>query len=928
MKQPIVSWGWWLQRLAYLLAAALVCICLLSAILTQAAAPFSDDQPAWANPASMTLRRVSEAIGAQSESNYFNNLDCYLMTYRRVAQLPFQNEMDTGCFINTAFGLFDVETNMVIFSGSDEGVPLRAFTSSNLLVPWPGASLVSLSSAPTGGMYVSLYLSGLPRMQDFRNALLQLTAKQLLTPPDLHLRDRAGQLLVINPQTLAFSDGGGWLVAETLSGSFVRINLATLDMVAFAPAFGSQGSPALLKSRVAVSHDGHYVAISNDVAASFKVYDLTTCTGPMINLQPEQCRFYDYRPFVADQVGSLRSIRHVRFLNSGLLSFEALTDSEDSGGIYVLSPTDGIDSLIDYLGLGDSYASGEGAFNYRAGTDSSDSTCHLSVRSYPLLLTRDLFSARGGQSVACSGARINDVGSTSNSYRGQIKSGLSFLQLQQSQPALLQSVMTNFLPGYVAQQRFAGQYQPVVTTVMAGGNDIGFGDILKQCVTPHLSNNTCFNSYEDRQELLQLIDRTAPRLTNLYKQLRARAPATRLYAIGYPQLAGSGGSCALNVQLNQSELVFAEELIDYLNGAIHRAADKAGVVYVDISQALNGHRLCQTASHNVAVNGITAGNDGGPFGLKIIGRESFHPNALGHELIEQAILQKTANLTKVVPDAASPPDSQKLLLAPKTGRVITNRVPIADMVTPIVLVGQSTAVKVSGNAAGLRPTTSYTVRLDGPTGPVIATTQSNADGDIDTTLTLPAGTPPGGHTIDVTGPNQTDEPVDVTQPIYIPAGETDADADGIPDATDSCPVLYNSGQDNDQDGVDDVCDGFIDLPPSSAIQTPVSGTPIVTATFTTNDPIPPTTPATRSTRTTPAVGRVLGVATVNPTGMPRQIVETAPSNGASNQPATIDVPPNHRWFPWLILLIIAMCLLGIGYCLGRLVDEQNEAAYA
>src|SRR6185437_3010028 len=108
----------------------------------------------------------------------------------------------------------------------------------------------------------------------------------------------------------------------------------------------------------------------------------------------------------------LQSVRHVRFLNDGLLSFEAVTSGGGSGS-YVLAPTDGITSLTDYIGLGDSYTSGEGAFDYLEGTDTADDMCHLSARSYPLLLTHDLFSAAGGHSVACSGAVISDVGNTS-----------------------------------------------------------------------------------------------------------------------------------------------------------------------------------------------------------------------------------------------------------------------------------------------------------------------------------------------------------------------------------------------------------------------------------------------------------------------------------------------------------------------------------
>ncbi len=793
----------------------LVVMAPVASVLTHAATG-SGQRPDWTAPSVMAVRRVSPVASAQNEPNFLDNLDCSLVTYRQAAT----STMQTGCFTNTAYGLLDSDSDTVIFNGTDEGLPLLPYSPHQVLAPWPGAEdLVTLDAVNTGGSYISLYKNPLRVTQDQRNLLLQLTAKQLTAPPELALKDAAGQRLVINPETLAFSEGGSWLVVETLGGSFVRINLASLDMTAFAPAFGSQGSPALLKSRVTISSDGHYVAIANDAATSFKVYDLTTCSGTRTNLQPQNCKSYDYRPFLKGQISGLQSVRHVRFINNGLLSFEATSSVPGKGGIYELAPTESITSLIDYLGMGDSYTSGEGAFDYLADTDSTNNMCHLSARSYPLLLTHDLFSTIGGHSVACSGAVINDVSSTSDSYRGQVKDVLSFKEMQQTNPALLTSILTNFAPGYIAQHRFVRQYQPGIITVSVGGDDIGFGDIVQNCVEPHislhLSDSTCFNTYEDRLELTKLIDRTTPRWTALYKQLQAAAPATRLYAIGYPKVAVDTGSCALNAHLGKSELEFAQEAIDYLNSGIKKAADKAGVVYVDISEALAGHRLCETASYNVAVNGLTAGRDGGVFGIPMFGKESYHPNALGQALIEQTILKQTHNLTQGITSTgtnASTPSTQGLLKAPKSGRIIYTRVPDSNLTAKRAKAGKSTVLKANGLHAGLKAKTTYNVRLDGPAGVSIGLVTTDQDGNIDNPVIIPESTVPGGHTIDITGENQAGEPVDVTGPLYVPVNDNDSDGDGIPDTIDSCPLAVNSGEDNDHDNIDDTCDPLIGSP--------------------------------------------------------------------------------------------------------------------
>lgn len=786
-------------------------------LATAGAEPRPDGSgPAWTAPHAMAMLRTGPADNRQSAPTLFDNLDCTSVTYRMVAE----STMRTGCFTQTAFGMLDSDDYTVIFNGTDEGLPLVPYTASQIPVPWPKAGdLAALSPLNTGGSFISLYTDPLGAMRDQRDALGRLTAKRLASPPDLTLKDPSGRPLVINPQTLAFSDGGNWMAAETLSGSFVRINLSTLELLAFAPSYGSQGSPALLKSRVALSEDGRFAAIANDAAGEFKIYDLADCReaeeGSGRDLPPRDCASHDYRSFATQNIIGLRTIRQLRFVNESLLAFGAISTDPAHSGNYELAPAARITSLTDYIGMGDSYTSGEGAFDYLAGTDTPDNTCHLSRNSYPLLLTHDLFGESGGHSVACSGAVINDIGNMTDNYRGQVKKGESLQDLREPDPRALDSIEAGFLPGYVAQHRFVKRWQPEVVTVSIGGNDIGFGDLLQNCVEPHISHhvngNTCYSGYEDRLELMGLIDRTVPRWTDLFARLRREAPAARLYTIGYPQVALSGGDCALNVQLNGSELEFATEVIDYLNRSISLAAGAAGATYVDISRALKGHRLCEGAGYEVAVNGLTAGWDAGIFGIGILGRESYHPNALGHELIEQAILRATHDLAgspPAVPDTKA--SGEALLKAPRTGRTVYALVPDDNLAPGAARRGSSLHVRATGVTDGLRPGISYLIRLDGPEGQVLGTAISGHDGNVETDVIIPDGIVPGGHTIDVTGENESGMPVNVTRPLYVTSGDSDGDGDHAEDGLDSCPGAINSGRDSDQDGIDDICDSLVD----------------------------------------------------------------------------------------------------------------------
>lgn len=804
---------------------------LISLLLVQfnglmiGAADLSTQRPKWANPSAITVKRVSSMPSAQSEPSYFNNLDCSLITYRLVAT----GNMLTGCFTDTAFGLFDSSSSTVIFNGTDEGIPLQAYAYKQILAPWPKAmNLLTIDNVNTGGTYIGLYKNPFKSVQDQRNLQLQLTSKKLTAPPDIPIKDKLGNRLVINPQTLTFSDGGSWLVAETLNGSFVRINLATLDIVAFAPSYGSQGSPALLESRIAITDDGQFVAIANQSASEFKIYDLSSCSGTVDNLRPLNCVNHNYRTYVGSQISGFKTIRHIRFVNDELLSFEATSTNPSNDGIYLLAPTSGISSQIDYLGLGDSFTGGEGAFDYLAGSDTTNNMCHLSRRSYPLLLANDLFTATGGRSVACSGAVINDASSTNGKYKGQVRNVLSWDELQKSQALLLESIFTNYLPGFVAQHRFVARYQPRILTVSIGGDDIGFGDIVRTCVLPHASihrsDNDCYSTYEDRKELMDLIDRTVPKWISLYKQLHNEAPEAKLYSIGYPQLTDDLGSCAINVQLSKAELGFATVIVEYLNSAMAKASLKANVSYIDISNALKGHRLCETSSHNVAVNGITSGKDAGILGLKFFGKESFHPNALGHLLMEQEILRQTKNFANA-PLTNTISNSQSLLSAPKSGRKINTLVPYKSLTNGEVKKGSSVVIKVTGFDAGLKPNTTYQVNLNRVSGPNLGAITSNEAGDLNGNVVIPESAPNGSNTINITGSNQLGSTVDITQPIYIPATDSDGDNDGIPNDLDSCPGAINSSQDQDKDGIDDICDPLIGLPPQANSSKPTASPP-------------------------------------------------------------------------------------------------------
>jgi len=852
------------------------------------AAPVSSSAPAWTSPSAMTLQKVGDIPGNGVEHSAFvDNLDCQTLT----RPLAGSGAMQSGCFMGTAFGALDVENDILSFNGADDKVvPLLPYSAHEFIWPWPGTvAALALETAATDGLYLNLYTNILGSVSDRLDLAGNVVAKQITAPSNKSLTDSTGKRLRVNANSLTFSYGGSWLVVETMTGSFVRINLATLDVVAFAPSFQSVGSsPGLNQSQLAVSSDGRYVAIANTAATSLRVYDLKTCYADA-NQSFMACNSYNYWPFISSQIAPITSLRHLRFLNDGLLSLIALSGNTKTS--YELAPTASISALTDYLAVGDSYTSGEGAYSYLTGTDTSTNSCHLSADSYPLLLSHRLFTPGSGHSVACSGANTTDVlPLNSATYPGQTKDGVA--RSQRTDDTIAQ-LLNNFSPGYLAQSDFVGHYQPRVVTASIGGNDIGFGDILQECAAPsinlHLTQfNDCYATYEDRLELAQRIDREVPKLTSLFKQLRARSPSSALYIVGYPQIAVDTGNCALNVHLNTSEIALSIEIIQHLNAAISQAAQASGGNYVDIAQALAGHRLCETTSSQVAINGVTAGDASGitittalgnKLAINFLGQESYHPNVLGHELIERAILQKTHNFT--LPSVASPvaylpaaSDGQGLLKAPKSGRA--TKLTASDntvLTSRVVAKGSQVHIKASGEKHSLKPTSSYRVTF-GSSGQSLGSLTTASTGDLTGIITVPAAAQSGAQTIIISGENQLNQPISITTIIYLIDSPEDYDGDGVPNRSDSCLTVANSGIDADQDGTDDACDGEIsDLPNSPASSGTTGGS--------TANVGPPAPPTASSSANSPATTPALEVEVVRP-------IAVIFSSNPVNQTGTLD----------------------------------------
>lgn len=224
-------------------------------------------------------------------------------------------------------------------------------------------------------------------------------------------------------------------------------------------------------------------------------------------------------------------------------------------------------AAVNYVALGDSYASGLGTGSYDGGSGS----CKRGPLAYPALYAAATAPA-SFKSVACSGARTGDVVTQANNNL---------------------TSATNLV------------------TVQVGGNDAGFTDVITTCTLG--SDQDCINRVNTAKNYAA---NTLPaRLDSVYSTIRAKSPSARVVVLGYPRIYKVPGSCA--VGLSDTKRAAINSGSDALHTAISARAAAAGFTYVDVRGVFTGHEIC---SSSWWLNSLSWPVD-----------ESYHPNRAGHQ---------------------------------------------------------------------------------------------------------------------------------------------------------------------------------------------------------------------------------------------------------------------------------------------------------
>jgi lysophospholipase L1-like esterase len=218
------------------------------------------------------------------------------------------------------------------------------------------------------------------------------------------------------------------------------------------------------------------------------------------------------------------------------------------------------------VGLGDSFASGEGTPPYDDGTAVwlawHPDTCHRSRLSWQRLL-----GVTASLHLACSGATIDNL-TTRPSHRRA----------------------PDDVPQLARLRTIAAHRRVATVLVMVGGNDLGFASIVRRCVL-----GTCLgDGAADQRSTLRKLE---PRLAALYRSARSAARGARVVVVGYPDIVPGPGSprtgCPWLTSAEVDRIAVVEGLLD---ATLQRAAATAGATFVTARETLRGHELCTRAS--------------------------------------------------------------------------------------------------------------------------------------------------------------------------------------------------------------------------------------------------------------------------------------------------------------------------------------------
>jgi GDSL-like lipase/acylhydrolase family protein len=254
--------------------------------------------------------------------------------------------------------------------------------------------------------------------------------------------------------------------------------------------------------------------------------------------------------------------------------------------LLVAAAAPGVARGADWVGLGDSYAAGplipSQSLNPLGCLRSSRNYAHIAAANRGMSLA----------DVSCSGAKTTHMTASQSTDAG-----------------------TN------PPQFNALSAQTKVVSLQIGGNDIGFTEILQNCVTYNPFAHPCQDRYGTgaNDQINARIAATAPKVAAAIQGIHQRSPSAKVLVVNYAAiLPESGRGCWPQVPLAYADVPYLRAKQKALNAMLQAAAAGNAATYVDDYTASIGKDACRSSGVRW-VEPLVPGNAAAPF----------HPNARG-----------------------------------------------------------------------------------------------------------------------------------------------------------------------------------------------------------------------------------------------------------------------------------------------------------
>jgi lysophospholipase L1-like esterase len=206
-------------------------------------------------------------------------------------------------------------------------------------------------------------------------------------------------------------------------------------------------------------------------------------------------------------------------------------------------------SAVNYVALGDSYASGVGSGSYT----SASGSCDQSLNAYPALW-----------------AAANDPAS----YVSEACSGATTSSVHSSQLSALSASTT-------------------LVSLTVGGNDADFSSVMETCNLLFFSTSSCVSAIDSAEA--QAEANLPGALDSLLSAIKSDAPNATVVVLDYPLFydLSKSSSC---VGLSTTDRTDIDQGINLIDGMLQTAATKYGDTFADARPAFAGHEICDSDS--------------------------------------------------------------------------------------------------------------------------------------------------------------------------------------------------------------------------------------------------------------------------------------------------------------------------------------------